>query len=329
MMLLFGFDSPKCEEGALELSEPKAYTLTLTVSVLGGYESNPTQLGEGLALPKGQSVRGFGFFMTDDKVDFDWKSADKLNSNQLHLSYEYTQVFFEGLSGTDEGDHEWKAKYTHVFNSTWSGVITADDKFVTFDGHSFSNKIWMCPEIDWQPADHYKTKVKSTLANYETFFSATIPQRDPTANSVSFEVYEEVGFGKANVIKITPGFLHIVNSAKGSDWDYDRNRFQIQLETNFNEQSGAPWKNVWGTLKFLHDFDRYDHPNSHADFAFPRRDNRNLVDLQLSYDLLKDRGHIQTFSLTMEYTYTRNNSNLPDFNYEDHFITAGFSLVLR
>jgi len=278
-------------------------------------------------LPKGQSARGFGFFLTDDKVDFDWQSADKLN--QLHLSYEYTQVFFEGLSGTDEGDHEWKAKYTHVFNNTWSGVITSDDKFVTFDGHSFNNKIWMCPEIDWQPAGHYKTKVMSTVANYETFFPATIPARDPTANSVSFEVYEEVGFGKFDLIKVTPGFLHIVNSAEGSDYDYDRNRLQIRLDTNFNDQTGAPWKYVNGTLKFIHDFDRYDHPNSHAGFAFARRDDRNLVDLQLSYDLLKDRGHIQTFSLTMEYSYVRNNSNLPEFNYQDHIITAGCSLVLR
>src|SRR5262245_35351939 len=106
MMLLFGVDSPKCEEAALELSEVKPYTLTLTAYAGGGYESNPTQLGEDLPLPKGQSARGFGFFITDDKVDFDWQSADKLN--QLHLSYEYTQVFFEGLSGTDEGDHESK-----------------------------------------------------------------------------------------------------------------------------------------------------------------------------------------------------------------------------
>jgi hypothetical protein len=327
MMLLFGVDTPKCEEAALELSEAKAYTLTLTASVLGGYESNPTQLGEDLTLPKGQSARGFGFFSTDDRVDFEWQSVDNLN--QLYLSYEYTQVFFEGLSGTDEGDHEWNAQYRHVFNNIWSGVLTTDDTFVTFDGHSFSNKIWIYPEIDWQPTDHYKTKVMSKLANYETFFLATIPERDPTANSVSFEVYEEVGFGKDNVIKITPGFLHIVNNADGSDYDYDRNRLQIQVKTNFNDQTGAPWKYVNGTLKFIHDFDRYDNPNSHARFAFARRDDRNVVDLQLSYDLLKDRGHIQKFSLIMGYKYVRNNSNLPDFNYKDHIITAGCSLVLQ
>src|SRR4029077_21201619 len=110
----------------------------------------------------------------------------------------------------------------------------------------------------------------SAFANYETFFSTTIPERDPTANSVSFEVYEEVGFGKFDLIKITPGFLHIVNSAEGSDYDYDRNRIQIVLETNFNNQTAAQWKNVTGTLKFVHDFDRYDHPNSHAGFAFAR-----------------------------------------------------------
>src|SRR5262249_23837219 len=132
-----------------ELFEAKSYPLTLTASVLGGYESNPTLLGDDLALPKGQSARGFGFFLTDNIVDFDWQSPDKLN--EVDLSYEYMQVFYEGLSGTDEGDHEWKAKYRHVFNYIWSSVITADDKFVTFDGHSFSNKAWICPEIDWQP----------------------------------------------------------------------------------------------------------------------------------------------------------------------------------
>src|ERR1043166_353737 len=124
MLFLFG-DVSKVPK----LLEPKPYTLTLTVATTGGYESNPTSLGDGFPLPAGQSARGFGFFTTDDAADFDWASADNLN--QLHLSYEYTQVFYEGLSGNDEGDHEWNAKYTHVFDSIWSVVIAADDKFVT------------------------------------------------------------------------------------------------------------------------------------------------------------------------------------------------------
>ena len=74
MMLLFGVDVPKGSDTAPALSEPKSYTFTLTVWGGGGYDSNATQLGEGLPLPPGQSSRGYGFFKTDDIADFNWTS---------------------------------------------------------------------------------------------------------------------------------------------------------------------------------------------------------------------------------------------------------------
>lgn len=330
MMLLFGVDVSKCEEAPLELSETKPYTLTLTVVEVGGYDSNATQLGEGLPLPQGQSARGYGFFKTDDTADFTWTSPARNGQppeNQVELTYEYTQQFYSGLSGFDEGDHEWTAVYTHVFNGTWSGLATIDDKFVTFDGHSFSNKIWVSPEIDCLLGSHYTTRLASTLTQYDVFFPSTIPARDSDANRSTIEIYERIGFGKGDLIKIEPAFSHVWNQAEGSDYGFERNRLQIMLDASFDEATGAPWKNLHCKAKYFHDFDRYDHRNSHSGFTVARRDNYDSVDVLVTYDLLKNRNHIKGLSLTMEYNYIRNNSNLPEFNYGEHVVTAGCSVT--
>lgn len=327
MVLLFGADAPKGLDATLELSDAKPYTLTLTLTAVGGYDSNATQLGEGLPLPKGQSSRGFGFFRTDDTAAFQWKSSDKVH--QFDVSYEYTQQFYGGLSGFDEGDHEWAATYTHVFNGTWSGLATIDDKFVTFDGHSFSNKIWVSPEIDCLLGSHYTTKVASTLMQYDVFFPSTIPARDPDANRATIEFYETIGFGKGDLIKIEPAFWHVWNRAEGSDYDFDRNRLQIKLDAAFAETAGAPWKDLKCKATYFHDFDRYDHPNSHSGFTVARRDDYDSLEVLVSYDLLKNRPHIKAFSLTMSYKYVRNDSNLPEFNYDEHTVTAGCSITFQ
>ena len=120
--------------------------------------------------------------------------------------------------------------------------------------------------------------------------------------------------------------MHAWNRAEGSDYDFERNRLQIVLDASFDEATGVPWKNLHCIAKYFHDFDRYDHPNSHSGFTVARRDNYNSVDVLVSYDLLKNRNHIFFLSLTMEYNYIRNNSNLPEFNYDDHVVTAGCSV---
>src|SRR6266576_1824640 len=96
----------------------KPYSLKLSVSPMGGYNSNVIALGDGLPLPEGVSRQDAGFFEIDTAATFDWKATavGDFVPDQFTASYEYTQDFYEGISGYDLGKHSWSAKYTHRFN---------------------------------------------------------------------------------------------------------------------------------------------------------------------------------------------------------------------
>src|SRR6266576_3507517 len=96
----------------------KPYSFKLSVSPVGGYNSNVILLGDGLPLPEGISRQDAGFFEIDTAATFDWKAApvNTLVHDQFTSSYEYKQDFYEGISGYDLGEHSWSAKYTNLFN---------------------------------------------------------------------------------------------------------------------------------------------------------------------------------------------------------------------
>jgi len=308
----------------------KPYTLTLTIAPTGGYDSNPLQLGDGLSLPSGVSHKGYGFFLIDGTLDFDWKSADQ--NNEFEATYEYTQQFFEGLSGNDEGDHVWDLVYIHVFDQTWSALAEFYDKYVTIDGHSFANKAFIRPEVDCQTSEFLVTQLAASGGRYSNFFPVDLQARDPDADFYSVEVFEKIILKNLKSFSLKLGYLHFWNDGKGSDYEYGRNRLQARLETRLSEEPSNPLHNLDVIAKYVHDFDGYENLNSHAGpsgFAFKRSDDKDLVDVLLTYDLIADRHHVKNLALTLEYSFVRNNSNIPLFNYPDHTVMAGLQVKFQ
>jgi len=320
------------------IAEEKPYTFKLSISPAGGYNSNVILLGEGLPLPPSISRQDAAFFEIGSAATFDWKSApiafapdELLSTDQVTLSYEYKADFYEGISGFDPGVHAWSGKYTHLFDKQWGYRIETKDIYTTIDGHGYSNKTSVTPVITLQAAQYAETIAKDLSAEFifsfmtaDFYFPPSLPARNMDANNYSAECSITFVPKKYDVAKFKIGFVHFRNDADGSDYDYDRNRLQLSVETRFSRKPEDRLYDLKAIIKYFHDFDRYDHANSHAGFAFSRQDDRDDLGAGLTFDVLKSADRKSSrFAVNIQYHYLRDNSNVPFFNYPQHTIQAG------
>jgi hypothetical protein len=325
------------QEQNCAVEEP--YSFKLSVSPAGGYNSNVIQLGDGLPLPQGVLRQDAGFFEIGGAATFDWKAAavDTLVPDQFTASYEYRQDFYEGISGYDGGEHSWSAKYTHLFNERWEYKIEAKDKYNTFDGHSYSNRVSVAPTLEFEAkqyvekfAKELKTDLVFSFTTRDVFFEPSIPARNLNAKNYGLEVSEVFTPSSYDAAKFKVSFVHFWNDAEGSDYDYGTNRLQLTAETRFSKDRENRWYDLKAIVKYFHDFDCYDHPNSHAGptgFAFKRHDDKDDFGTTLSFDVCKYADRNSKFAVNAQYHYLRDYSNVAFFNYGQHVIQAGCTLT--
>jgi hypothetical protein len=318
----------------------KPYSFKLSISPMGGYNSNVILLGDGLPLPQGVLHQDAGFFEIGGAATFDWKSDPVDPMDQFTTSYEYKQDFYDGISGFDGGEHSWSAKYTHLFdkqNKQWSSKIEVKDKYNTVDGHSYSNRVSITPALGFDAARYtkevakeLKTELVASFATTDVYFSPSIPARNLNANNYGLELSEAFIPMNYDVAKLKVSFVHFWNDADGSDYDYGRNRLQVSAETRFSKCTMNRWYDLKATVKYFHDFDRYDHRNSHAGpsgFAFKRQDGKNDFGTTLSFDVSKYADNSSKFAVNAQYHYLRDNSNVDFFNYGQHIVQAGCTVT--
>ena len=333
------FEANCPQEPAEDCGVYKPYSFKLSVSPVGGYNSNVISQGDGLPLPQGVSRQDAGFFEIDTAATFDWKAAKvgELVPDQFTASYEYKQDFYEGISGYDGGEHSWSAKYTHLFNEQWGYKIEAKDKYITFDGHSYSNRVSVAATLEFEAAQYaqkfakeLKTDLVFSFANTDVFFAPSIPARNSDANNYATQLSEVFVPVNYDAAKFTVSYTHFWNDAEGSDYDYGRNRLQFSAETRFSKCTTNRWYDLKATVQYFHDFDSYDHRNSHAGatgFAFKRQDGKNDFGTALSFDVSKYADGSSKFALNAQYHYLGDNSNVAFFNYRQHIIQAGCTLT--
>lgn len=332
-----------------DCGEYKPYSFKLSLSPVGGYNSNVISQGDGLPLPQGVSRQDAGFFEIGGAATFDWKAPPigTLSYDQVTASYEYTQDFYEGISGYDLGQHLWTARYIHLFDEQWSYKIETNDTYSTVDGHSYSNKVLLAPALDFDAAKCPKkpcaeqcpigtfakeltTELRFSFATSDVFFAPSIPERNSDANNYGLELSEAFSPKCYDVAKFKVSFLHIWNDAEGSDYDYRRNRLLFSAETRFSKCTSNRWFDLKATVKYFHDFDNYEHRNSHAGpngFAFKRHDGKNDFGTTLSFDVYKYNDGSSKFAVNAKYHYLRDNSNVAFFNYGQHIVQAGCTLT--
>ena len=333
------FETDCTEQPSGDCGVYKPYSFKLSISPVGGYNSNVIFLGGGLPLPQGILHQDAGFFEIGGAATFDWKAkpVDKLVYDQFTSSYEYKQDFYEGISGYDLGEHTWSAKYTHLFNQQWGYKIEAKDIYDTFDGHSYSNRVSVAPTIEFEAAQYaqnfakeLKTDLVFSFLNADYFFAPSLPARNPDANNYAIQLSEVFVPRNYDAAKFTVTYVHFWNDAEGSDYNYRRNRLQVSAETRFSKCTNSRWYDLKATVKYLHDFDSYDQRNSHAGptgFAFRRQDGKNDFGTTLSFDVSKYEDGNSKFAVNAQYHCLRDNSNVDFFNYGQHIVQAGCTLT--
>ena len=135
---------------------------------------------------------------------------------------------------------------------------------------------------------------------------------------------------KYDAATFTVCYLHFWNDAEGSDYDYARNRLQFRVDTRFSNKPENRWYDLKATINYSHDFDCYDHPNSHAGptgFAFKKRDNEDTLGTTLSFDVSKYQDGNSKFAVNFQYQYFRDSSNVAFFNYGQHVVQAGCTVT--
>jgi hypothetical protein len=328
------------------LDEEKPYSFKLSISPAGGYNSDVILLGEGLPLPSGVSRQDAGFFEFSSAATFDWKSLAKVSladqppsKDQITASYEYKGDFYEGISGFDPGGHTWSAKYTHLFDKRWGYRVEAKDAYNTIDGHSYNNRVSVSPALTLQAKEFVSNVAKDlsaelvfSFATADFYFPPSLPARNMDAKNYSTELSVTFIPQAYDSAKFKIGFVHYRNDSDGSDYNYDRNRLQLTLETRFSKDWQNRWYDLKGIIKYFHDLDSFDNPNSHAGpagFAFRRHDDRDNLQAALTFDILKYPSHdgaqsgASRFAINAQYNYLRQDSNVAFYNYPQHTILVG------
>ena len=314
----------------LSLEEAKPYTLNLSLVASVGYSSNAIQLGDGLPLPEGTSRQDYGFFQFGGTFSFSKISADE--NRQFDLSYDYLQRIYEELEDYDLGVHTLKAVYRHVFDETWSTILELSDEYVAIEEDSFSNKVSFKPKVQYVMNTYLKTHLTGVVATSDNFFPVTNPARNPDANIYSIELTEIIGIKSSKSFELKPSYVHLWNDGTGTDYQFDRDRFQIECSRKASDDPTSPWHKLTLRALYVRDFDRYHELNSRAGpagFEFKRQDDRDTFNGVLSFDLIKNRKNIQKLALNLSYKYLRQDSNIPRFNYDEHVIILGGSITFQ
>jgi hypothetical protein len=317
-------------EAVISLEEKKPYTFTLSLLVNAGYDSNAIQLGDGLPLPEGTSRQGYGFFQVGGTFAFNWTSPDEKQA--LDLSYELSQQFYETLEESDEGGHTLTATYTQVFEDGWSAVFELADAYTTIEEESYRNRVSFKPRIAYQTTPFMVTHLAGYFAASDTFARFTHPARNADANIYAVELAEVITLKSSKSFRLKPLYAHYWNDGKGSDYEYDRDRFQIYFQRKASDDELSRWYNLNMSAKYVRDFDRYHKLHSRAGpagFEFKRQDDRDTLNVILSVDVVKKRNHIGNLAINLDYQYIRNDSNIPRFNYDEHILMLGAGITFQ
>ena len=332
------FSAAETEDlSAILKADQKPFTLTMSLSPSAGYDSNVIGLGEGLPLPEGVSRQGGAYSQVAGNIALDWKSlpVNDVSAHEITVGYKYTQTFHEEFSGYDLGDHTWNVLYIHAMDDYWSGRLGFEDKYTTVDGHSFNNKVTLRPAVRFVAGKYLEdlgsvtTEVAYAFSLTDYAISPSSPFRVKDADISRVELSETIvpKIWKDAGTKIVLTYMHFWNEAEGSDYVYQRNRWQFSIETRLSKDAKSRWHDVTASCHYIHNVDRYDHPNSNAGaagFAFARRAYRDDVNPAISFDVLKyPETKTPKLSCNAQYHYIRDNSNIPIFNTVQHQVEFG------
>lgn len=301
----------------------------ITLSLSGGYDSNPSQLGDDLPLPPELEQKDSAFVEAEvfGKFTYDFAKPGSGITDQLRMSYDFVADVYTDISGNDQNIHTLVAAYKRSLCPTVIGELRLTDIFVQSDGDSLYNLFQVRPTllIDESKIFNFlrSLELAYTFSTYK-FFPAGASLHDQDRHSLNLN--QAFSLSKAYGTQLDIAYVHAWNQALGDDYDFEQDSVVILLQTNFGPErpEGEPKRflqKLSGSAKVKYNFDRYSNLNSKAAFLKRRSDDYNQFIAVLTYAV---NDH---FTVNASYTYAHDDSNIPVYRYHQHTVLAGMSLT--
>jgi putative beta-barrel porin BBP2 len=318
------------EPASIEGGKEKPYKFDYTLSLSGGYDSNPTSLADDFPLPAGLEQKESAYIEGEAAVKFTYDFAKKWNkkdeTDELVLSYDFIADVYTDISGNDGDIHTFAGSYERSLWSVVSGKLQLIDKFVRAEGDSVDNVFQVSPSLRF--VDSKICPLMDSFAVVYAFQTVKFFQAGASTHDQERHTLKAI-----QVFALMPKFetefdltyAHYWNNANGPDFDHAQNAIEAEFSTKFGPKPDAGQSEPFGhkltlDVLFKYHFDRYTNLNSQTTFTRKRSDDTTGVTVTLSYKLCEN------MTLNASYAYFQDASNIPVYHYHDHNILAGLSV---
>ena len=274
-------------------------------SLQGGYDSNAIRLGDSTAVPPGLRRRNAGTTQLSLGGSYDLVRSD---ADTLRAAYDFGANFYAGISDFDTLDHRFSLLYRRRFGTLLAANLVMEHHYGEIGRRPLSYDFTLSPSLEVRLTDWVSLAIPYTVTIAQNYLSVAAPL-DRSGNSHS------LGFGLSLPslpagLRGRIGYSHTWNRTDGSDYDFQSNSIFTGLNLPL------PWQTVLDA-SYTRTFERYDNLNSLSASPLRRRDDVDIVRVQLV------KAVTPLWSVRLAYDFVRNDTNLRIFDYHRHAGTAG------
>lgn len=279
----------------------------VVVSLSAGYNDNVIALGTDVPLPSDISQKDSAFVRLGLGGAYTWRLT---GMDSLTAAYALQADVYADVSAANLLDQVWSLDYRHAFSAEWAAALRVSDQFTLLDGEAFRNQVTVRPAVGYRLTPWSLVELHYLLAASDYYVDVPpVQDRDGLAHQLGLTGFLAVP-GTRLLLRL--GAAYTRSEADGADFDAGSVALVVGLS------HPLPWQ-LTADLSYAHTFDRYDNPNSlaGAGFAFKRRDDGNVLSLQLS------RPVLPWLRAYVRYDFTLNDSNIAFFEYDQHVVSTG------
>lgn len=273
----------------------------LSIFAGGQYDSNVMLNGRGMPLPTGYSGKSDWSALVNLKGTY---SLTKSEEADIAIGYSFYQNLHASLSDFDimQNVLDLTAVHTATSSVSFKGVYSFEYLLLDGKGYDFAHSL--------APSLLLKSDLGTTSVDYRlrrTYYqdSGKFPTNsDRNGNNHLFGFSHILPFSDTTAAWII--FTHDLERTKRAEWDYDGNHLLLGVRTML------PF-GITGDLSG--DIYRKDYRGIDTLFGATRRDTQYTMSVSLV------KNFTERYSLSLSESFSRNNSNIPEFEY-DRSITS-------
>jgi len=225
---------------------------------------------------------------------------------EVSAGYSHYQTFHNDIANYDlvGSIGNVNAKY-RLKNFTFG--LTYQPSHYIVDYHSFITYHKVKPEVLWKIRDNLLARLAYSYTDNNHLQD---DNRDGQADAGSLDVYYIFSKKRGTVFA---GGSYEKNNAEHDDYDY------YQVRTHLGVMLNLPWE-----LKIVvtGKYDQKRYIDVDSSFNKKREDDKYMGTVSLSRKLFYD-----WLGVVLDYTYTSNNSNITEYEYNKHDVTISFTIV--